>query len=172
MTSATLTARTGDLVRMFVHISHTRMQGVPVLNSVLQVEAVDFEACADAPEAHAEGMAPVVGALGVLITPWFMNLVWFSLARMDAPALMGCSRSRRVGAEHFDFIAGHEPAFGNFEACSLFSPMFEFADQATARATAEAVLNGLRRPAMAEATPPALPARRAFFLGRRQGVGA
>ncbi|TXH61274.1 MAG: [NiFe]-hydrogenase assembly chaperone HybE, partial [Burkholderiaceae bacterium] len=50
------------------------------------------------------------------------------------------SRSRAVGNERFEFLGAHEEGFGPFEACSLFSPMFQFEDQAAALATAEEVL--------------------------------
>ena len=66
--------------------------------------------------------------------------------------------------EDFDFIGACEDGFGAYEMCSLFSPMFEFADQAGARATAWEILGQLRR------APPALPppaaGRRAFLTGR------
>jgi [NiFe] hydrogenase assembly HybE family chaperone len=46
----------------------------------------------------------------------------------------------------FEFIGGHEPALGDFQSCSLFSPMFDFADQDGARATAVAALQALFDP--------------------------
>lgn len=163
--AAALRERTEALVRLFTGVARSRMAGVPILNPALQVEAVGFEL----------GAAPALeepGALGILITPWFMNLLWFPLARSDQAAGLGCGRVRCVGVERFDFIGGFEPGFGSYEACSLFSPMFEFADPAAARATAEAVLTTLRPPVLTAAlvTPveaPPLAARRAFLFGRR-----
>jgi hypothetical protein len=64
---------------------------------------------------------------------------------------------RRVGTEGFDFIGGFEAGFGRYDACSLLSPMFEFANPAAARATALAVLATLRQPAVT--APAAAPAR-------------
>jgi [NiFe] hydrogenase assembly HybE family chaperone len=162
--AAALRARTEALVRLFSGVAQTRMAGVPILNPALLVEAVGFELVAPAVDEPA--------AVGVLITPWFMNLLWFPLARSDQAVGVGRGRLRRVGTERFDFIGGFEPGFGCYEACSLFSPMFEFADPAAARATAQAVLSALRPPAPAAAplTPveaPPLAARRAFLFGRR-----
>lgn len=190
VSAAALRARTEALVRLFTGVARTRMAGVPILNPALQVEAVGFELVA--PKAAAAGATtpspsavPAVeqpGALGILITPWFMNLLWFPLARSDQADGVGRSRLRRVGTQRFDFIGGFEPGFGCYEACSLFSPMFEFANPAAARATAQAVLANLRQPVAAapravsartaiesppQAMPPELAARRAFLFGRR-----
>lgn len=152
-----LAERTRALEALFRDIALTRMAGVPVLNPGVRVEAVDFIAHTD------EGDA-VPGALGVLMTPWFMNLVWFPLERRDSAGRVGVSRSRVCGAETFEFITAHEDSFGAFEACSLFSPMFQFADHAAARDTAAAVLAALRTQPAPPAEKP--PARRSFLFGR------
>ena len=185
--------RVDRLVGAFEHIARTRMAGVPVLHAGLRTEAIGF-----APQSCDEGQP---GVLGVLVTPWFMNLLWLPPA--DAPALaMGASRLRRLGGEVLSFM-GAEEAGCRFEACSLFSPMFEFQDQAAARAVAHAVLQELRRPrtgaagasapvALVEAAaplatcataapavqtvkpPPAVgaPTRRGLLFGRRAQDGA
>jgi [NiFe] hydrogenase assembly HybE family chaperone len=184
--TASLRARTEALVELFDNVAKARMAGVPILNSALRVEALGFELC-DGDGAEAGGPH---GAVGVLVTPWFMNLVWFPLERIDQPERAGNSRIHQVGTESFDFIAGHEATFGSFEACSLFSPMFEFPDQAAASATGEAVLAALRQPPAPAPAPapvaapalaakgPAAPAkaadlaaRRAFLFGRRSVAG-
>lgn len=156
---ARLGERTRALETLFADIALTRMAGVPVLHRGLRVEAVDFALhAADEP-----------GALGVLLTPWFMNMVWFPLERSDHPARVGLSHTRVVGGEAFAFIGAHEVQFGSFEACSLFSPMFQFADHAAARATAAAVLASLRahKPAADEKPSP----RRSFLFGRSAVAG-
>lgn len=115
----------------FRTIGATRMQGLPFVNERLAVEAVGFR--------RWEGRW-----LGVLITPWFMNLVllpddpcrWHSLP-------VRASRSYALPAGVFDFIAGYEEGVGEFQSCSLFSPMFEFREQEVARATALAALAAL-----------------------------
>ena len=191
-----LAARVGALQRAFDHVWRKRMQGLPVLNPALWVEAVDFEAFGD-------GEA----ALGVLVTPWFMNLIRLPLAAPgtgeagvpdDWP--LGLARAVPVGGETFDFIGAVDPTVGPFAMCSLFSPMFEFASQTAARATAQAVLVSLRGGGEAGAdlsavgtadaargsldpttTPPArderpvvqaAPARRVFLFGRPSGAVA
>jgi [NiFe] hydrogenase assembly HybE family chaperone len=62
------------------------------------------------------------------------------------------------------FMAGHEAALGDYRLCSLFSPVLQFADQASACNTAEEVLK-LLFPA-AQPTAPDLSRRRLFGLGR------
>lgn len=180
--AASLRARTEALVELFDNVAKARMAGIPILNPALRVEALGFKLCdgdgAEAGDTH--------DAVGVLVTPWFMNLVWFPLDRIDQPERAGTSRVHQIGTEYFDFIAGHESAFGSFEACSLFSPMFEFHDQKAASATGEAVLAALRQlpepppvitPALTADTPKTqtkpsdLAARRAFLFGRRSVAG-
>ncbi len=157
-----LVARVRELVALFERIAATRMAGVPMLNERLAVAAVGFEA--------EPGGA---SATGVLVTPWFMNLVWLPLDDTQPPLAMRAARTRAIGQEQFEFLGAHEEGFGAFEACSLFSPMFQFEDQAAALATAEHVLQVLRQPPESEsaesATAPAaepMPARRAWLLAR------
>jgi [NiFe] hydrogenase assembly HybE family chaperone len=157
------------------------MAGMPMLNPALRVQAVGFRPW----QAH---------WLGVLVTPWFMNLVWLPLPEPASAAPsprppaepatpVGVTRTRAVGCERFDFIGAHEPGFGAFEACSLFSPMADFADQEAAIATAEQVMIQLHAPtppqpadAASDAArdpasetplgPGSAPSRRALLFGR------
>lgn len=157
---ALLARRVAALEARFREIAATRMAGVPVQNERLAVQAVGFQPLAGG------------GALGVLVTPWFMNLLRLP-AEGEVPPVPGASRTHAVGPERFDFIGAHEEGFGGFEACSLFSPMFEFADHAAAVATAAEVLAILRRPPEPPEPPPqpaapavAAPSRRALLFGR------
>ena len=125
------TSPAAALERAFSAIQSQRMGGMPFVNPSLKVEAVGF--------------APWNGHwLGVLVTPWFMNLVLLphDAARWHSVRL-GETTSHTFPAGVFEFIAGDEPGLGEFQACSLFSPMFEFADQASARHTARAALEAL-----------------------------
>lgn len=163
--------RVTALVDFYRRVHTERMQGIPILNPALAVEAVGFrwaEVPEDAPEQE-----PV--AEGVLITPWFMSLV--RLPRSVQPHGNRVARKfvRDFGSERFEFIGAHDDAVGYHETCALFSPMDGFATQALAVETAMASL-ALVRP---ETAPPApvtaaepVPARRAFFMARRSGPGA
>lgn len=158
-------SRVQTLEQVFVHIATTRMQGVPVQNRALRVEAVGF-----APLTEADG----AWLLGVLVTPWFMNLVCLPLALTSADtAVLGVGQKakRQIGCESFEFIGAYEDGLGAFACCSLFSPMFEFADQSAAVATASEVLTLLRTPALAPTPKPnpvaeGTPSRRGFLFGR------
>lgn len=119
------------LVTAFEHIQRTRMVGVPVLNDRLRVQAIDFQSW----QGH---------WLGVLLTPWFMNLMLLPGEADDWHALIpGSKRTQVFPSGRYEFIAGEEDGVGPYQACSLFSPVFEFDDQAVAVATAEAALEAL-----------------------------
>lgn len=144
------------LVARFQAIAATRMAGVPILHPGLHVEAVGF-----APASEGDDAALV----GVLITPWSMNLLRLPLgAGPVAPA--GVARWRPLGDGAVEFIGAQDEVLGAYEQCSLFSPMGGFRDQAHARETAEAALTMLRpAPTPTRPAEPA-PARRAFLFGR------
>jgi len=134
------------LERLFCRILAERMQDMPLNNDKLGVQAVGFR--------RWEGRW-----LGVLITPWFMNLVLLP----DEPARWQPLPMRETWgyafpAGVFDFLGNEEPGFGPFQTCSLFSPMFDFADDAGARATALAALDALFDPGVRQvADDPRLP---------------
>ena len=134
------------LERAFEAVRRERMEGVPMLNPTLAVEAVGFRPWRE----H---------WLGILITPWFMNVVlmprvsaaWQAIGERE-------SRHHVFPGGVFEFIGAHEATLGDYQACSLFSPMFEFADQREARATALAALDALFDPASRETAPARAPA--------------
>lgn len=150
----------------FRAIAVGRMRGLPLVNEALGVEAVGF--------AHWDGHW-----LGCLVTPWFMNLVLLprdAAAWQSAPA--GDKVAYRFPAGVYEFVAGREEAIGEYQACSLFSPMFEFADHESARLTAQAALLALFDAANADTAyaSPATPARpplskRSFLGGEREPRG-
>lgn len=154
-------ARAHRLEAVFRDIAATRMAGLPVCNTALQVQAIGFECDREDPAI----------ALGVLLTPWFMNLVRLPLDPSRPALLREGESARRVhGGRALEFLGAFEPDLGPFESCSLFSPVFEFAEQRVAAATAREVLALLRRgPAVsAGPAPVATPgSRRAFLVGRR-----
>lgn len=118
------------LVSLYQEISDTRMEGVPILNNALSVAAFGFDGYQEY-------------RLGVLLTPWFMNLVLMPLDAAEyaenAPQV-GAKVNVNLPAGKVEFIVGYEEAIGHSLSCSLFSPVFEFADQDAAVQTAEAAL--------------------------------
>ena len=120
-----------NLEAAFDAILQTRMQDVPVLNSALSVQALGF-------------LRYQQDWLGVLITPWFMNLLLLpepeSAWQTQAP---GSKFSRTFPYGVFEFTMANEAQLGVYAVCSLFSPMFQFEGQAAAAAAAKAALQGL-----------------------------
>jgi [NiFe] hydrogenase assembly HybE family chaperone len=144
------TARLEDAFR---RIERERMQGLPLLNPALRVEAVGFQPWGD-------------GWLGVLITPWFINLVMLPHdASQWAELAPGAATVESLPRGEFEFLAGRDEALGVYKSCTLFSPALEFADQDTARSAAFAALEALHAPPAGE--PPASDpiSRRAFLRG-------
>jgi len=127
----TPTSIAAQLETTFGHIRSTRMADVPILNEAIGVEAVGFREIDE-------------GLLGVLVTPWFMNLM---LLPVDAAAWEGQRAGEKtlhtLPAGCYEFIAGYEDGVGDYRMCSLFSPMFEFADHSAAVETATAVMDGI-----------------------------
>jgi [NiFe] hydrogenase assembly HybE family chaperone len=106
------------------HAAAARMAGLGVVNPALEVDAVGF-----APwEEH---------WLGVMVTPWSMNLMLLPRnPRSWQPLAVGAKRRYAFPAGEFEFVGGSDPELGAYQVCSLFSPVHEFADHATARLVA------------------------------------
>jgi [NiFe] hydrogenase assembly HybE family chaperone len=121
----------------FNEILDKRMRDLPVVNASLSVQAVGFNRFGE-------------DWLGVLITPWFMNLMLLpgpnSHWRTQQP---GTKIEKHFPYGVFEFTLGSEPQMGIYALCSLFSPMFQFENQVAALAAAQSALQGL----LAEAAP-------------------
>ena len=127
----------------FNEILDQRMRELPVVNFALSVQALGFNRFGE-------------DWLGVLIAPWFMNF-------MLLPGADSAWRGQHPGTKidkpfpygTFEFTLGSETQIGTYALCSLFSPMFQFENQAAALAAAEAALQGL----LAETAPRAVSRR-------------
>ncbi len=116
---------------VFRRIQRERMAGVPLLNPALEVRSVGFTPWQQ-------------GFVGVLITPWFMNLMWLPQDDDAWSALQpGSTRIRQFPSGAYPFILARETDIGSYQMCSLFSPVFEFPDLPTAVATARSVMEHL-----------------------------
>jgi len=162
----------------FERVQRERMTGLPFVNEALRVELVGLH--------RWRGLW-----LGVLITPWFMNLMLLpgdgKGGDDDRPPARWPAVQRGDYA-HFafpagvlSFLAGHEGEAGDYLACSLFSPMFGFADHEAARQTAEACLTALFEPPAPaapadapqdEVAAPASLSKRDFLRGRWHAAAA
>ena len=142
----------------FGRVARTRMADMPFLNRALRVEAVGFRVW--------EGQW-----LGVLITPWSINVLLLPRSAQWPRLPTGAERFVDMPAGRFRFAAGFDPGLGEYHACSLFSPALEFADQASARATAIAALDALLDPATDGAARRRACSRREFLHGRPPEAG-
>jgi [NiFe] hydrogenase assembly HybE family chaperone len=98
------------LEAVFRRIQAETMAGVPILNPALTVEAVGFSRWQD----H---------WLGIVITPWFMNLVLVPGAAASWQSVApGLRLFRKFPSGDFAFLGSDEPEVGEFQSCSLFSP--------------------------------------------------
>ena len=116
-----------------------RMEGLNFVNPAIDVEAVAF-----APwESH---------WLGIMVTPWCINLMllprdpegWTSLPQ-------GKKLRYQFPAGEYDFISSRDETVGEYQMCSLISPLLEIPDHATARNVAELARAAILDPANAEA---------------------
>lgn len=148
------------LVAVFRQIAETRMQGLPICNPALAVEAIGFRRRNDGHWA------------GVLITPWGINLLCLPGGEPGWPILSPTEKHWwAFPSGDYEFTVAEESSLGIYHLCSLFSPALEFPDQAQARLTALAIVHALFADAAVAPVPvtetPRASGRRAFLgLGR------
>jgi [NiFe] hydrogenase assembly HybE family chaperone len=129
--AAMIGARTQALVTDFTEVWHGKMRDLPMVNALLHVQAVGFQLHEGRP-------------LGVLISPWFMNLVMLPAEGEDWSALVpGAKEVIGFASGEYEFIHNVRETVGGYKACSLFSPMGEFRTQAQAVDVARAVMVAL-----------------------------
>jgi hydrogenase assembly chaperone HypC/HupF len=129
-----LAPRVVEMVERFQKIGELNMQGLPVYNENLQVEAIGFQPYGD-------------NFLGVLITPWFMNVILLpqDKATMDY-SLVASPTDETLPAGTWQFMFGGDDVVGLYKSLSLHSPMFAFNTQERARIEAKRRLNSLLTP--------------------------
>lgn len=122
----------------FREIHTAQMRGMPIVNDALAVKAVGFRR-------HDERW------LGALVTPWFLNLVLLPDEGEDWSGLIpGAKELIEFPSGRYEFVHANRKGVGAYKACSLFSPMFEFASMLQATETASAALVSLFDPAIRE----------------------
>lgn len=113
------------------------MQGLPIVNSALDVEAVGF--CAF--DEH---------RIGVLITPWFMNLVLLLGSNIGSRLVQGSKSTLSFPSGPVEFTTAQDEMLGPYLTAVLFRSVAEFPDQDTAKAVALEVMQELFNPARNE----------------------
>lgn len=123
------------LQAVFEHIAATRMADVPILNPALRVETVGFR--------EWEGRW-----IGVLVTPWMINLVLLQGENAPLESLRLDEKRRWVFPYGiYEFMGLNEETLGPCHICSLISPVTEFATHEEAVAVAEEIMQTLFKPA-------------------------
>ncbi len=157
-----LARRSAALVAEFTEIYHAKMRDVPLCNTALHVQAIGFRMHEGRP-------------LGVLVAPWFMNLVQLPASGEDWSHLTpGAKEVQSFPSGEYEFLHNTRGALGGYKACSLFSPMADFASQRQAVEVAEAVMAALFDPDAMEETDRAadIRAAREAELAARAGEDA
>ncbi len=123
-----------DLEAEFREIHAAKMRDTPFTNKALSVETVAF--------------TPWSGRyLGVLMTPWFMNLVILPGPQDDWSGLKtGVKETIAFPSGAYEFIHNVREMSGGYKACSLFSPMSDFNSQLQATDVARVVMAQLFNP--------------------------
>lgn len=145
------------LEAVFGEIARTRMAGLPICNAALRVEALGFR------------RGPDGQWVGVLVTPWAINLLCLPADGAAWPAAApGGRHDWRFPSGDYEFTVAEEASLGVYHLCSLFSPALEFESHEAARLTALAAIEALFAAPLAAPPAPAstAPSRRAF-LGLR-----
>ena len=117
-----------QLVTAYRRVAEERMCGLPIYNEALTVEAVGFR--------DWQGVR-----VGVLVTPWFMNLVLIP-GTVESPGEgepVG-SGEYRLPSGGYEFQLCRFAGAGDHWSVPLFSNMHGFPDRDTARAVAEEVM--------------------------------
>jgi len=126
--TAYIETKTAALAAEFREIWNAKMRDVPLCNTALHVETVGFLAHFGRP-------------LGVLVAPWFMNLILMPAEGEDWSGLTpGAKEDIPFPSGTYEFIHNVRPMVGGYKACSLFSPMSDFASQLQAVDVARAVI--------------------------------
>ncbi|WP_052710100.1 [NiFe]-hydrogenase assembly chaperone HybE [Azospirillum thiophilum] len=132
----------------FREIHTAQMRGMPIVNDALAVKAVGFRRHGDR-------------WLGALVTPWFLNLVLLPGEVDDWSGLVpGDKELIEFPSGRYEYVHANRKGVGGYKACSLFSPMFEFASMLQATETAAAALVSLFDPAIREDGPQTAEIRR------------
>ena len=158
MTSRDLGTAGRALEDAYDAVRRTTMHGLPIVNPALRVELVGLREWGD-------------DAVGVLVTPWCMNLVALPLDGERPPARVGTPRVLALPSGGYDLLAADLDGVGPHAMGSLMSPMQDFTEQQQAVDAAHAAMDLLFaapevEPEPAAPPPPSDAGRRNFLFGR------
>ena len=128
--SAIASVEFSEVVDRFERIHAQRMKGLPIVNPELRVEAVEFRDFDDK-------------RMGILITPWFMNLMLLDQRDTWLDRPQGETITYRFPYGPIEFTVSHDESLGSYLSAVLFRTMSDMPDQETARALASEVMSQL-----------------------------
>ncbi len=101
--------------KTFTKIHLEKMQGIPILNPAIEIQAVGFQ--------HYQERV-----LGVIITPWLMNVVILPAEGEDWSDMeLGHKQPHKFPSKTYKFMINHIEGIGPCQTHSLYSPMRDFA---------------------------------------------
>ncbi|GAB6039877.1 [NiFe]-hydrogenase assembly chaperone HybE [Endothiovibrio diazotrophicus] len=125
------TSASTALEQAFERIWREKMEGLPLLNPFLKVEAVGFQPWGER-------------IVGVMITPWFMNLMLLPGAGDDWPELaIGDKQTLRLPEKSYELTLNEFDGVGRCLCFALHSPMQAFENQSVAATVANAFMEVL-----------------------------
>lgn len=125
--------RIDRMVAEFNRIGDEHMRELALYNNKLSVEAIGFR--------RWEGWLG-----GVVVTPWFMNLILLPLADQLDGAAAGTKQRIQLPCGEQLLTIGEIDGTGTYAAYSLHSPMGEFGDQLNAAARAWVLVDKFFQP--------------------------
>jgi len=117
-----------------------KVKGLPIYNPTLAVEAVGFR--------EHDGRQ-----VGVIVTPWFMNLTALPSAEDQKVWVSGGTTRLAFPSGAYDFVVNELHGVGLVGCCSLFSTMSEFTDHEAAQLAAKTIADALFEPEQPEPAP-------------------
>jgi [NiFe] hydrogenase assembly HybE family chaperone len=117
------------LVERFRDIHEQRMRDLPFINAQIWVEAIGFRTFEDF-------------EIGVLITPWFMNLMLLP-DDISSNIEQGHKVNVSFPSGEIEFTTALDDELGLYFSAVLFSSVMSIPDQATARDLADEVMKEL-----------------------------
>lgn len=139
-----------DLQRRFEHIHESRMRGLPILNPALRVAALAFRRFGE-------------DQVGVLITPWFINLVVLPGDGSRYPA-QGERLDYVLPGEALEMTVHADAALGSYLSAVLYREVAAIPDMAYGQKLASDIIERLfEQPATAGRPVPHTLSRRALF---------
>jgi [NiFe] hydrogenase assembly HybE family chaperone len=122
---------TQTIQQTFEHILQHNMQGIPILNPAIKVQVLGFQ--------HWQGRV-----LGVVITPWMMNLVLLPGDDEDWSQMeLGHKQPHEFPSRSYKFMVNDIEGIGPCQTYSMCSPMREFSSHQQAVQVAQDFLDGL-----------------------------